>query len=460
MHFVFALFKIGIGPSSSHTVGPMRIARRFIEEADREGILPQCVRVQVALFGSLGATGKGHNSDKAVLWGLMGEHPESIEIPQAEKRLQTIQEEKKIALLGTHTIPFDIERDLLFHADHFLDYHPNGMTLKLYDKGGHCLKEKTYYSIGGGTVVSEEDLDKVSDTDAVTLPYSFKSAKELLEKCNIHALTISSLMMENEKSLKEESLIRKGLLQIWQVMKESVEEGCRSSGELPVLGVKKRAHTLYQKLKYRDTLLPEDPLEVMDWLNLWALAVNEQNACGAKVLTAPTNGAAGIIPAVIYYMNRFLKRASKAQEEERIIRFLLTAGAIGILYQKNASISGADVGCQGEIGVACSMAAAALAEAMGGSITQVENAAEIAMEHSLGLTCDPVGGLVQVPCIERNAVASVRAVNAARMALHGDGRHFVSLDNVIQTMLETGKDMMQKYKETSKGGLAVNIVSC
>ena len=460
MDSVFALFKIGIGPSSSHTVGPMRIARRFMEEAEREGLLPRCVRIQIELFGSLGATGRGHNSDKAVLWGLMGEHPESIEIAQAEKRLQTIQEEKQIALLGAHTIPFDRERDLLFRADRFLDYHPNAMTLHLYGEDDTCLKKQTYYSIGGGAVVSEDDLRHRANEEAVPLPYSFDSAAQLLEKCRMHTLTISALMMENEKQFREESLIRKELMQIWQVMKASVAEGCQSRGTLPVLGIPKRAPTLYRKLQDQEHPSGNDPLKVMDWLNLWALAVNEQNACGAKVVTAPTNGAAGIIPAVMHYMERFVERPATISEEERIIHFLLTAGAIGILYQKNASISGADVGCQGEIGVACSMAAAALAEAMGGSITQVENAAEIAMEHSLGLTCDPVGGLVQVPCIERNAVASVRAVNAARMALHGDGRHFVSLDNVIQTMLETGKDMKQKYKETSEGGLAVNIVSC
>ncbi len=460
MHSVFELFKIGIGPSSSHTVGPMRIARMFIQEANQEEILSQCVSIQVELFGSLGATGRGHSSDKAVLLGLMGDLPESVDMVQAKKRRQAVREQKEIALLGIHTVPFDMEKDLLFRADIFLKYHPNAMTLRIYGRDGTCLKQKTYYSTGGGIVVSEDDLDNASDKDAITLPYSFNSANELLEKCRTHALTISRLMMENEKSLKAEALIKKELMQIWQVMKASVEEGCRSTGELPILGVKKRAHSIYQKLQNRDSTSLNDPLEVMDWLNLWALAVNEQNACGAKVVTAPTNGAAGIIPAVIHYMNRFVEMPSGTSEEERIIDFLLTAGAIGILYQKNASISGADVGCQGEIGVACSMAAAALAEAMGGTITQVENAAEIAMEHSLGLTCDPVGGLVQVPCIERNAVASVRAVNAARMALHGDGRHFVSLDNVIKTMLETGKDMKRKYKETSQGGLAVNIVEC
>jgi L-serine dehydratase len=438
----------------------MRIAQRFIQEAYDEEILSRCDRVEVALFGSLGATGRGHSSDKAVLWGLMGDLPESLDISQANRRVQEIQKEKKIHLLGIQAIPFDIERDLLFHADTFLKYHPNGMTLSLYDRDRRCLKQKTYYSTGGGAVVSEEELNRQRSTEGIRLPYGFESASELLNQCRKHSLSISALMMENEKSLKEEERINRDLLQIWKVMKECVEEGSFATGELPVLGVKKRAHTIYKKLKNSNHSSMSDPLEVMDWLNLWALAVNEQNACGAKVVTAPTNGAAGIIPAVIHYMNRFLACPSREQEEERIIRFLLTAGAIGILYQKNASISGADVGCQGEVGVACSMAAAALTEAMGGTIEQIENAAEIAMEHSLGLTCDPVAGLVQVPCIERNAVAAVRAVNSARMALNGDGSHFVSLDNVIKTMLETGRDMKQKYKETSKGGLAVNIVTC
>ncbi len=460
MHSVFELFKIGIGPSSSHTVGPMRIAQMFVMEAHEEEILSQCDRIQIELFGSLGATGRGHSSDKAVLLGLMGDLPQSVDMTQAKKSLIQIAEQKKISLLGIHTIYFDPTHDLLLYADRFLDYHPNGMTLSMFNQDNRCIKQKTYYSTGGGTVISEDELKEHTEKTPIVLPYSFNSANELLEKCRTHSLSISALMMENEKSLREEEEIKKALLEIWHVMKTCVEEGYHTTGELPKLGVKKRANALYNKLKNRSGFSMIDPLEVMDWINLWALAVNEQNACGARIVTAPTNGAAGIIPAVIHYMNKFLGSSVKEYEEDKIINFLLTAGAIGILYQKNASISGADVGCQGEVGVACSMAAAALAEAMGGSIEQVENAAEIAMEHSLGLTCDPVGGLVQVPCIERNAVASVRAVNSARMALNGDGSHLVSLDNVIKTMLETGKDMMRKYKETSQGGLAVNIVEC
>ncbi len=460
MNSVFELFKIGIGPSSSHTVGPMRIACMFAKEAFDEKILQECAKVKVDLFGSLGATGRGHSSDKAVVLGLMGNLPESVDMVEAKKRLKDTIEHKKINLLEIKRVDFDFEKDIVLHANKFLNFHPNGMTLYMYKENGELLKEKTYYSTGGGAVVSEDEINNDNIQNSIEFPYGYDSADELLKKCGENSLRISTLMMENEKVFRSEEEIRKGLLDIWQVMRDCVEEGCNTTGELPKLGVKKRANSMYKKLKSKDGFSMIDPLEVMDWINLWALAVNEQNACGQKVVTAPTNGAAGIVPAVMHYMNKFLGSTFKEYDEDKIINFLLTAGAIGLLYQKNASISGADVGCQGEVGVACSMAAGALAEAMGGTIEQVENAAEIAMEHSLGLTCDPVGGLVQVPCIERNAVASVRAVNAARMALNGDGSHYVSLDNVIKTMYETGKDMMSKYKETSQGGLAVNIVEC
>ena len=460
MDSVFEIFKIGIGPSSSHTVGPMKIAQMFVKEAFDEEVLQECYRVKVDLFGSLGATGRGHSSDKAVVLGLMGYLPESVNMIEAKKRLADVIEHKKINLLDAKRVNFDFKNDVILHKNKFLDFHPNGMILYMYDKDEVVLKEKTYYSIGGGAVVKDEDIGSKKSKKSINFPYFFKNANELLTQCKENSLQISTLMMENEKVFRSEKETRDGLLKIWRVMKECVEEGCSTTGELPKLGVKKRANKIYNKLKSRDGFSMIDPLEVMDWINLWALAVNEQNACGAKVVTAPTNGAAGIVPAVMHYMNKFLGNNFKEYDEEKIIKFLLTAGAIGLLYQKNASISGADVGCQGEVGVACSMAAGALAEAMGGTIEQVENAAEIAMEHSLGLTCDPVGGLVQVPCIERNAVASVRAVNAARMSLNGDGSHYVSLDSVIKTMFETGKDMMSKYKETSQGGLAVNIVEC
>ena len=460
MNSVFELFKIGVGPSSSHTVGPMRIANMFVKEAFDEGVLQECHRVKAELFGSLGATGRGHSSDKAVVLGLMGYEPQSVNMEEAKKRLKDVLEYKKINLLEIKRVDFDFNEDLVLHVNKFLQFHPNAMTLYMYNNNEELIKEKTYYSIGGGAVVSEDDISKKNDEKKIDFPYSYDSADELLKKCRENSLHVSALMMENEKVFRSEDEVKKGLLEIWQVMKECVEEGCNTTGELPKLGVKKRANKIYNKLRSKDGFAMIDPLEVMDWINLWALAVNEQNACGAKVVTAPTNGAAGIVPAVMHYMNKFLGSTFKEYDEEKIINFLLTAGAIGLLYQKNASISGADVGCQGEVGVACSMAAGALAEAMGGTIEQVENAAEIAMEHSLGLTCDPVGGLVQIPCIERNAVASVRAVNSARMALNGDGSHYVSLDSVIKTMFETGKDMMSKYKETSQGGLAVNIVEC
>ena len=460
MNSVFELFKIGIGPSSSHTVGPMRIAQTFVKEVFDDEIIQECFRVKIDLFGSLGATGRGHSSDKAVALGLMGYLPHSVDMVEAKKKLKDAIECKKINLFEIKRVDFDFEKDIILHANKFLEFHPNGMTLYMYDKYGGLLKEKTYYSIGGGAVVSEDEIKSDSSQKSVNLPYSFDSADELLKKCRENSLHVSTLMMANEKVFRSENDVRKSLLEIWKVMSECVQKGCDTTGEMPVLGVQKRANKIYHKLQKKAGFSMIDPLEVMDWINLWALAVNEQNACGEKVVTAPTNGAAGIVPAVMHYMNKFLGNTFKEYDEDKIINFLLTAGAIGLLYQKNASISGADVGCQGEVGVACSMAAGALAEAMGGTIEQVENAAEIAMEHSLGLTCDPVGGLVQVPCIERNAVASVRAVNSARMALNGDGSHFVSLDSVIKTMYETGKDMMSKYKETSQGGLAVNIVEC
>jgi L-serine dehydratase len=457
---VFDIFKIGIGPSSSHTVGPMKIAQLFAKEAFDEGVLQECCRVKVDLFGSLGATGRGHSSDKAVVLGLMGNLPQSVDMSEVKKRFADVLEHKKINLLEIRRVDFDFEKDIVLQGNKFLKFHPNAMTLYMYNIKNEVIKSKTYYSIGGGAVLSEDEINTKKSKKNIDFPYYFKNADELLNLCRKNSLPISTLMMENEKLFRSEDEIKKGLLEIWKVMKECVEEGCNTTGELPQLGVKKRANQIYNKLKSKDGFSMIDPLEVMDWINLWALAVNEQNACGQKVVTAPTNGAAGIIPAVMHYMNKFLGNNFKEYDEEKIINFLLTAGAIGLLYQKNASISGADVGCQGEVGVACSMAAGALAEAMGGTIEQVENAAEIAMEHSLGLTCDPVGGLVQVPCIERNAVASVRAVNSARMALNGDGSHYVSLDSVIKTMFETGKDMMSKYKETSQGGLAVNIVEC
>jgi L-serine dehydratase len=459
---VFDLFKIGIGPSSSHTVGPMRAARAFVLVLQEAGALDDVARVQVELFGSLGATGKGHATDTAILLGLQGEQPHLVEPDAVKLQLERIREEGVLHLLGTHQVTFNEEQDLLFRR-RSLPYHPNGMQFCAFGRSGEELLCKRYYSVGGGFVVDEAEVEESTEAlpqHRAKQPYPFDSAEELLELCDENDLSISDLMMENEKVWRSEQEIREKLLQIWEVMQECVRHGLATEGELPgVLRVRRRAPELYRKLTAQPEAALSDPLTVMDWVNLYALAVNEENAAGGRVVTAPTNGAAGIIPAVLHYWTRFVAPGEPATSEG-VVRFLLAAGAIGLLYKKNASISGADVGCQGEVGVACSMAAAGLAEARGGTPAQVENAAEIGMEHNLGLTCDPVGGLVQIPCIERNAMGAVKAINAARIALHGSGEHYVSLDKVIKTMRETGADMKSKYKETSRGGLAVNVIEC
>ncbi|TVO73602.1 L-serine ammonia-lyase [Sedimenticola selenatireducens] len=453
----FELFKIGIGPSSSHTVGPMRAARRYTLRLKQLKLLLETHRIKVELFGSLGATGKGHGSDKAVLLGLVGEEPDSTDIEQIETRLADIRNSKQLSLSGQHSIGFNETSDLILHKRKTLPYHPNGMQFSAFDDSGLLLDTQNYYSIGGGFIVDEAELEinKIPQ-DIKQVPYPFTTGDELLALCKSTGFSISKLMLENEKTWIPEDQIKKSLLTIWQVMQECVTRGCHTEGILPGgMKVKRRAAGLYRKLK-AESERGASPLSAMDWTNLYALAVNEENAAGGRVVTAPTNGAAGIIPAVLHYYLRFCEGA----DDESVVRFLLTAGAIGILYKINASISGAEVGCQGEVGSACSMAAGGLTEALGGTPEQVENAAEIGMEHNLGLTCDPVGGLVQVPCIERNAMAAVKAINASRMALYGDGNHFVSLDKVIKTMRETGLDMKTKYKETARGGLAVNIVDC
>ena len=454
---VFDLFKIGIGPSSSHTVGPMRAAHRFIAGLLGAGQLGDVERLKVELFGSLGATGKGHGTDKAVLLGLMGEQPETVDTQHIPAKVRHALEHRQLALPDGRVLPFEPTEDLVFHRRKSLPFHPNGMRFIALDGGGAIVRERTYYSVGGGFVVDEQATGvgriKADDT---TLPRPFQSAAELLQQCRRHGCTISDLMLANEQAWRTENEIRCGLLHIWQVMQDCVQHGCSTEGVLPGgLKVNRRAPGLLRKLQ-ADGTLDQVPLGTMDWVNLFALAVNEENAAGGRVVTAPTNGAAGIVPAVLHYYWRFSPNA----DEEGVIRFLLTAGAIGILYKENASISGAEVGCQGEVGSACSMAAGALTEVLGGDPAQVENAAEIAMEHNLGLTCDPVGGLVQVPCIERNAMGAVKAINASRMALRGDGSHYVSLDKVIKTMRETGADMKTKYKETARGGLAVNVIEC
>lgn len=453
---VFDMFSIGIGPSSSHTVGPMRAAHRFIEFLTEKKLLDSIARVKAELYGSLGATGKGHGSDKAVMIGLEGHLPEEVDPDIIPARLETIRSEKKIKLNGTTELKFNEEKDLVMHRRKSLPRHSNGMIFLAFDKDGNEIAKKTYYSVGGGFVVNEDiDADTPIMEDDTKVKYPFTTAAELIQTCKDEGICISTLMLENEKSWRSEEEVKSKLLEIWHVMEDCIKRGCNREGILPGgLKVKRRAPGIYRKLKSDSN--ENDVLRAMDWVDLYALAVNEENAAGGRVVTAPTNGAAGIIPAVLFYFMRFHQNA----DEKAVIRFLLTAGAIGILYKLNASISGAEVGCQGEVGVACSMAAGALTEVMGGSPQQVENAAEIGMEHNLGLTCDPVGGLVQVPCIERNAMGSVKAINAARLALRGDGEHKVSLDKVIKTMWDTGMDMRDKYKETARGGLAVHIIEC
>ena len=459
---VFDLFKIGIGPSSSHTVGPMRAARLFTLRLDHEGLLPRTARVLSQLYGSLGATGKGHGSDKAVLLGLAGHEPDTVDVDAVPALLAALRGEGRITLLGRQAVAFNEKDDLKFFRRESLPFHANGLRFTAFDAEGGELASRVYYSVGGGFVVSDEVAadgakQKVIAPDTTVLPLPFRSGEELLQRCKQIGGGIAAVMRANEGHWRSDAEIDAGLLKIWRVMQDCVERGCRTEGVLPGgFQVKRRAKPLRDALTAHPEAALRDPLQVLDWVNLYALAVNEENAAGGRVVTAPTNGAAGIVPAVLHYYTRFVPGANDAG----VIDFLLTAAAIGILYKENASISGAEVGCQGEVGVACSMAAGALCAVMGGTPEQVENAAEIGMEHHLGLTCDPVGGLVQIPCIERNAIASVKAINAARMALRGDGTHFVSLDKVIKTMRETGADMMSKYKETARGGLAVNIVEC
>ena len=454
---VFDLFKIGIGPSSSHTVGPMRAALRFAEGLRRDELLAATEQLKVELYGSLGATGKGHGSDKAVLLGLEGELPEAVDTASIPQRMTAMRESGELRVLGQKAIRFDVGGDLQFIRKP-LAFHPNGMIFRAFDAAGLQLRSREYYSVGGGFVVDEQAAgdDRIVE-DCTPLPYPFHNAAELLGLCEQHGLPISQLMLANEAAWRPEAETRAGLLRIWQVMQDCVKAGCRTEGVMPGgLKVRRRAAGLYRQLSEHPEASLRDALSVLDWIDLYALAVNEENAAGGRVVTAPTNGAAGIIPALLHYYMRFVPGA----DEDGVVRFLLTAAAIGILYKENASISGAEVGCQGEVGVACSMGAGALCEVLGGTPQQVENAAEIGMEHNLGLTCDPVGGLVQVPCIERNAMGSVKAINAARMALRGNGEHFISLDKVIRTMRQTGADMKSKYKETARGGLAVNIIEC
>lgn len=460
---VFEMFKFGVGPSSSHTVGPMRAALLFVQELEKKGVLNQTERVVCELMGSLGATGRGHATDKAVLLGLAGKAPatvtgkESIEIPRL------VEEGHKLSLASKKDIVFDFDRDMIFSADKVCSFHTNAMDLTALDAHGNCLLCRRYYSVGGGFIVagSERDPDVPNEPAAVAkskaqpLPYIYRNGAELLKLALDNGLSFAQIARANERVQFSDEEIDKKLDAVWNAMNDCINRGLEAEGVMPgPFEVKRRAKQLTKRLSLAN--FAADPLSVLDWINAWAFAVGEENACGGRVVTSPTNGAAGVIPAVLRYYRTFIQGAN----EEGVREFLLTAGAIGLLYKSNASISGAEVGCQGEVGVACSMAAGALAAVLGANPRQVENAAEIGMEHCLGLTCDPVAGQVQIPCIERNAVAAVKAVNAARLALAGDGSHFVSLDAVMQTMFETGKDMQSKYRETSRGGLAVNIVEC
>ena len=476
----FDLFKIGIGPSSSHTVGPMRAAAMFVANLRDAGVLRDVVRIKAEMYGSLGATGRGHGTPKAVMLGLEGEQPASVDVDAIPERIEAIQQEGSLRLNGDHPIAFHEKTDLLLNRRKGLPLHTNGMRFTAYGDGGserggdgggdgdsdvggdrhgdevNELLTRIYYSVGGGFVLDGSGSGVGSIVEDVrSLFYPFSSAAELLAHCDASGQRISAIMLANELAWRPERATRYGLLKIWEAMQQSVDRGCRNEGILPGgLKIPRRAPRLHSQLLAKPEASLSDPLTALDWVTLYALAVNEENAAGGRVVTAPTNGAAGIVPAVLHYYTRFVPGA----DDDGVVRFLLTAAAIGVLFKENASISGAEVGCQGEVGSACSMAAGGLAEVMGGSPRQVENAAEIAMEHNLGLTCDPVGGLVQVPCIERNAMASIKAIHAARLAMRGDGKHFVSLDQVIKTLRDTGRDMKDKYKETSRGGLAVNVI--
>ena len=456
---VFDLFKIGIGPSSSHTVGPMWAANRFILELETLGHLDAVARVETRLYGSLALTGKGHATDKAVILGLSGEVPDRVDADAADDIVERVRGSGELRLAGRRAIAFDEPRDLLFQFGEILPLHPNGMAFTAFDADGGLRHEGIYYSVGGGFVLSESEAEQAGELPGsnVELPHPFKTAEQLLAIGRATGKSIAEIVLENETVWRDEGEIVAGLQRIWSVMEGCIERGCRTEGILPGgLSVKRRAKNLHDDLIRRPEAGYRDHLTILDWVNLYALAVNEENAAGGRVVTAPTNGAAGVIPAVLAYYLRFVSGA----DDKGLVTFLATAAAIGMLYKENASISAAEVGCQGEVGVACSMAAGALCAVLGGSNEQIENAAEIGMEHNLGLTCDPIGGLVQIPCIERNTMGAVKAINAARLALRGDGHHFVSLDSCIETMRQTGADMNTKYKETSEGGLAVNVVEC
>ncbi len=454
----FDVFTIGIGPSSSHTVGPMRASLLYMAELKKRQFWPNVARIKIELFGSLGLTGKAHGTEKAIILGLLGEAPEDVDPDTVEEKMNRVKGQQKLLLNGENDIDFIEETDLVFYRNRNLPLHPNGLTFTTYNRDGQMLYTKSYYSVGGGFVIDDTANETTTlDQHKSQVPYPFSSADELLKICADHNLKIWQVMYENEKTWRDDESITQGIAKIWNAMQESVSRGLKTEGILPGgLKVERRAPKIHKSLLSRPQSQLKDPLSIMDWVDVYAIAVNEENASGGRVVTAPTNGAAGIIPAVLHYVHDFLDSTGGND----IMRFLLTAGAIAILFKQKASISGAEVGCQGEVGVACSMAAGGLAEVMNGTNRQIENAAEIGMEHNLGLTCDPVGGLVQIPCIERNAMGAIKAINACRLALRGDGSHKISLDKVIKTMQETGRDMMSKYKETSQGGLATNYIEC
>ncbi len=456
---LFEIFSIGVGPSSSHTVGPMRAAKRFWEELKKRGVVAQTAKLQVTLYGSLALTGVGHGTVKAIVYGLMGLEAEAVD---PEKPYVSAVERDNILHLGQEcAIPFNLTQDIVFAKDTFLPEHSNGMKFAAFDENGQTLLEEVYFSVGGGTVVRRDEIARRAPHEPYNVPHAFDTCQELLQLCEKLHLSISDIVLQNEVALRSEKVVRDYILKIYQIMQNSIDRGIKARGILPGgLNIHRRASEIYASLQEKFLNNSMDSLMIIDWLNLWGFAVAEENAAGGQIVTAPTMGSAGVLPAVLRYFERFVGSRAPYEKEEGIIRFLTTASAICSLYRSNASISGAEVGCQGEVGVACSMAAAGLAAAMGATNRQIENAAEIAMEHNLGLTCDPVGGLVQVPCIERNAMGAVKAVNAARLGMRGEGSHVVSLDSVIKTMYSTGVDMSSRYKETSLGGLAVNVANC
>ena len=455
----FEIFSIGVGPSSSHTVGPMRAAKRYIDNLHQKELFNKVERVEVVLYGSLALTGFGHGTVKAIVYGLMGLEAEAID-PE-KPYVSAVERDKTLHLGQERAIAFDIDKDVIFEKETFLPEHSNGMRFKSYDRDGNILLEEVYFSVGGGTIARQDEIARRVERQPYNVPYDYSSAEELLAICERENLSIADVVMINESALRSHDEVMAGIAKIRRVMQSSIDRGMKAKGTLPGgLNIPRRAHEIYERLeqKFRDN--DYDPLLMIDWINLWGFAVAEENATGGQIVTATTMGSAGIMPAVSRYLERLASHKSNNDVETGVIKYLLTASGICSLYRSNASISGAEVGCQGEVGVACSMAAAGLVAAMGGSYKQVENAAEIAMEHNLGLTCDPIGGLVQIPCIERNAMGAVKAVNSARIAMKGDGTHYVPLDDVIKTMLDTGRDMNNKYKETSLGGLAVNVPNC